>query len=58
MPLLGAIEAPPAEFSSLAELFDKTYKHEKHITSEINKLAHVAMTTQDYSTFNFFHSIY
>lgn len=28
MPLLGAIEAPPAEFSSLAELFDKTYKHE------------------------------
>lgn len=53
MPLLGAIEAPPAEFSSLSELFDKTYEHEKHITSEINKLAHVAMTTQDYSTFNF-----
>lgn len=53
MPLLGAIEAPPSEFSSLAELFEKTYEHEKQITAEINKLAHVAMTTQDYSTFNF-----
>ncbi|MFF0906323.1 non-heme ferritin [Proteus mirabilis] len=53
MPLLGFIEAPPAEFLSLSDLFTKTYEHEKFITAEINKLAHLAMTTQDYSTFNF-----
>lgn len=53
MPLLGTIEAPPAEFLSLSDLFTKTYEHEKFITAEINKLAHLAMTTQDYSTFNF-----
>ncbi|HCH51574.1 MAG TPA: non-heme ferritin [Proteus sp.] len=53
LPLLGAIDAPPSEFLSLSDLFAKTYEHEQYITAEINKLAHLAMTTQDYSTFNF-----
>lgn len=53
LPILGQIAAPPVTFNSIAEVFTLTYKHEQEITAEINKLAHLAMTTQDYSTFNF-----
>ncbi len=53
MPLLGAIAAPPASFDSLADVFAQTYEHEKVVTGAINKLAHTAFTTQDYSTFSF-----
>lgn len=53
LPLLGQIAAPPSAFSSIADVFKTTYEHEQFITAEINKLAHLAMTTQDYSTFNF-----
>ena len=53
LPILGAIEAPPYEFASLADIFEKTYQHECHITERINTLAHQAFTNQDYSTFNF-----
>ncbi|MEH2920782.1 non-heme ferritin [Samsonia erythrinae] len=53
MPILGAIAAPPVEFDSLADVFRQTYEHEQLITAKINELAHVAMTLQDYSTFNF-----
>lgn len=53
MPILGALAAPPHEFESLADLFEKTYQHECEITEAINALAHHAFTNQDYSTFNF-----
>lgn len=53
MPVLGAIDAPPVGFSSLAELIKLAYEHEQMITQKINALAHVAMTLQDYSTFHF-----
>ncbi|VEB70203.1 Ferritin-1 [Providencia rustigianii] len=53
LPRLGQISAPPEDFKSIADVFSQTYEHEQLITSEINKLAHLAMTTQDYSTFNF-----
>lgn len=53
MPVLGSIAAPPVTFNSLNEVLEQAYEHEKLITSKINELAHVAMTTQDYSTFNF-----
>ncbi len=53
MPVLGTIEAPPVTFASLNDVFDKTYLHEQHITSKINELADFAMTSKDYSTFNF-----
>ncbi|MFD2179766.1 non-heme ferritin [Veronia pacifica] len=53
LPILGSIDAPQHEFESLGEVFRETYKHEQLITSKINELAHVAFTTQDYSTFNF-----
>lgn len=53
LPLLGTIEAPRSDFASLEELFNVAYQHEQLITEEINKLADLAMTTKDYSTFNF-----
>lgn len=53
LPLLGQIAAPPVDFKSISDVFNQTYEHEQLITCEINKLAHLAMTTQDYSTFNF-----
>ena len=53
MPLLGAIDAPPSEFACLSEIFKQTYEHEQLVTESINKLAHIAFTTQDYSTFSF-----
>jgi len=53
LPVLGSIDAPPVTFESLSDVFAKTYEHEQLITGKINELAHAAMTTHDYSTFNF-----
>ncbi|MGB0893911.1 MAG: non-heme ferritin [Parashewanella sp.] len=53
LPLIGAIDAPPATFKSLLALFEYTYEHEQMITGKINELAHAAFTNHDYSTFNF-----
>ena len=53
MPVLGTIDAPPVTFNSLQEVLDQAYQHEQLITSKINELAHAAITTKDYSTFNF-----
>ncbi|SJL85036.1 non-heme ferritin [Vibrio palustris] len=53
LPILGTIDAPKHDYAGLGEVFRETYEHEQMITKNINKLAHVAFTTQDYSTFNF-----
>ncbi|MFA0085473.1 ferritin [Vibrio sp. 10N.286.49.C2] len=53
LPILGSIAAPKHTFTSLGDVFRETYEHEQMITEQINKLAHVAFTAQDYSTFNF-----
>lgn len=50
---LGAIEAPPTEFESVAQIFHKTYEHECFVTQKINELVEVALAEKDYSTFNF-----
>ena len=53
MAKIGRIDAPPHEFKSLHEVFVKTYEHEQLITLAINALVDQALTTKDYSTFNF-----
>jgi ferritin len=53
LPILGSIAAPKHDFNGLGDVFRETYEHEQMITEKINKLAHVAFTSQDYSTFNF-----
>ena len=53
LPILGTIEAPPHSFKSLRDVFEQILEHECLITQHINELAHVAFSSQDYSTFNF-----
>jgi ferritin len=50
---LGQIDAPPTEFQSLVDVFEKVLEHEQEVTRAINGLAHTAFQQQDYSTFNF-----
>jgi len=50
---LGQIDAPPTEFESLKDVFDKIYRHECFNTEKINDLADAAFQNKDYSTFNF-----
>lgn len=51
--VLGAIDAPPSSYKSLAEVFELTYKHELSITASINQLVAAALAEQDFSTFQF-----
>ncbi len=53
MPSMGEIKAPPTEYNSVAEIFEKTYDHERFVTQKINELADAAFSEKDYSTFNF-----
>ena len=53
MAKLGQIDAPPTEFESLKDVFDKIYRHECFNTGKINDLADAAFQNKDYSTFNF-----
>jgi len=51
--IIGGMEAPPKEFNSLQEMFEKIYIHEQSITGKINDLVHLANTEPDYSTLQF-----
>lgn len=53
MPRVNAVPAPVSDYPSLDALFTATYEHEQLITRQINELAHAAMISQDYPTFNF-----
>ncbi|WP_062269249.1 non-heme ferritin [Endozoicomonas arenosclerae] len=53
MAIIGAIAAPPHQYESVREIFQRTYEHECEVTRCINELAHTAFTEKDYSTFNF-----
>ena len=51
--LLGTIEAPPSDFTTVEKVFKQTYDHECEVTRQINKLVDTALEEKDYSTFNF-----
>ena len=53
MPLLGKIDAPKHDYTSLKEVFETTLEHEKLVTSKINELVECTFAEKDYSTFNF-----
>jgi len=50
---VGAVAAPPTEYSDIVEVFRKTYQHECEVTESINELVDTAFQEKDYSTFNF-----
>jgi ferritin len=51
--IVGGMEPPPKDFTSLQELFEKIFSHEQFVTSKINELVHLANTESDYSTVQF-----
>ncbi len=53
MPELGDISNIKTDFESLKSTFERAYEGEKEVTEKIHHIAHKALTTQDYSTFEF-----
>ncbi len=51
---LEAIAKPEANFGTIVEVFEATLAHEKHITSEIEKLMDLAVELKDYASQRFF----
>jgi len=51
--VLEAIEKPETDFTSMLDLFEKTFKHEKVVTSLINELVKLAREENDYATESF-----
>ena len=51
--IIEQIEKPTANFKDVKDVFERTYKHEKMITTQINEIVDAALTEKDYSTFNF-----
>lgn len=48
--VLEAVEAPPADFDSAADLFEKTLEHEKKVTAMIHDLVALAREENDTAT--------
>ena len=48
--VLGGLEAPPEEFDSIQDVFERTLAHEKRVTAGIHKLNEQAMQEKDYAT--------
>jgi len=48
--VLAAVDAPPSEFASLLDVFEKTLAHEQHVTSLINDLYAKSVAENDYAT--------
>ncbi len=53
MAYLGDIKNVDTDFKGLNEIFVAAYEQEQKITKQVNRIAHEALTTQDYSTFEF-----
>lgn len=51
--IISEIEAPAHQYSSLKEVIEITYRHEKLITEKINELVGKTFEEKDYSAFNF-----
>ncbi len=48
--LLGPLAQPPAEWTSLLDLFQQVLDHEKKVTALITKLYEIAVAEKDYAT--------
>jgi ferritin len=53
MAVLGSIDAPRTEYTSIIDLLSAIYKHELSVTKDINNLVAAALEEKDFSTFNF-----
>ena len=48
-----AIDEPKNDYSSVVEVFEDAYEHEKYITGKINELMDLAHELKDYATIDF-----
>jgi ferritin len=47
---LASIDAPPVDFKSVQDVFEKTLEHERIVTAKIHKLNALAQEEQDFAT--------
>ncbi len=50
--VLGTIDAPPTEWASTLDAFEKALEHERYITKNINELADLSFEQRDHATSN------
>jgi ferritin len=50
---ISALDAPPTNFKSTIEVFQKTLAHEQLVSKSINNLAKLAMQESDFATYAF-----
>jgi ferritin len=48
-----ALKQPPANFKSIAKVFEEVLHHEVKVTGEINQLVDICLKEKDYTTHNF-----
>ncbi|MDA7848116.1 ferritin [Sulfurospirillum sp.] len=51
--IVSSLDGPETTFKDIKEIFEKTYTHEKFITTQINELVELTLEKKDYATFNF-----
>jgi ferritin len=49
-PVLGAVDAPPARFNSVSEVFTQVVEHERAVTASIHKIVDLAAELRDHAT--------
>ena len=49
-PAVGAVPAPPREFGTILEVFDKVLEHERHVTQTIDELYRACVSERDSAT--------
>ena len=53
LPALGTIDAPPADFTGLLDIFEKVLAHERKVTARLNAIATLAMKESDHACYQF-----
>lgn len=51
--LVDQLEAPPAKFKSLLDVFQQVLKHEEYISASINNLYAICVKEKDFTTANY-----
>lgn len=53
MPVLSQIGKPQSEYTSIHQVFEAAFQHEKYVTGTINDLVSVAYDEKDWASFNY-----
>ncbi|MCB0792422.1 MAG: ferritin [Flavobacteriales bacterium] len=51
--IVPALKQPPRVFKDINHIFNELFKHEAHVTAEINKVVDSCLKEKDYTTHNF-----